>query len=163
MKIFRKYVLDIILWSLIVSTLAYAARFKFDGAKSDFNVHGSPVVSDFVIGVGADSNGANVSVGFHDRTGNIAPGEIVDFWLSDAVSCLGLTTHAPSGTVTALASKGTVLGQSSKTYMRLQTNNTGVAGVEVVDSNKVAFVPCYYSPLSGTVAAPRAFTTADYK
>lgn len=86
-----------------------------------------------------------------------------DVWLSDASTCSGLTGTSASGTVTAKAASGTVIGTyEAKKALRVATLTTGVFILEITDNAKTGFYVCAASPLTGKATASAQLTAGSY-
>lgn len=90
------------------------------------------------------ANVCEVTVKCVDHTGATIAGVFnFDLWLSDAATGVGLTGTTASGTVTAKAASGAVIGtDSSKKALRVQTLATGIFILEITDTAKTGFYVC---------------------
>lgn len=98
-----------------------------------------PVTASLSIAAGS-TNVALVSIQLKDGNGtNLTHTAMIDVWLSDASTGIGLTASTASGAVTAGAS-GTDLGNiTSKKSLRMMTDATGLAILSITDSGKHHF------------------------
>jgi len=120
-----------------------------------------PVTITFVAAAGG-ANVCEVTVTVVDNEGNaVALPHMMEWWLSDAATGIGLTGTAASGTVAAKSASGTDLEVvTAKKHTRVQTLATGIYIIEITDSAKTAFYPCAsfgHKIFVGTVLA-----TGDY-
>ncbi|MDA0780669.1 MAG: hypothetical protein PQ612_06005 [Rickettsiales bacterium] len=87
----------------------------------------------------------------------------LDVYLSDAATGAGLTATTASGTVTAKAASGTVLGTlTAKKALRVQTLATGVFILEITDTAKTGFYPVVSLPNTGETIVGSQMVTGDY-
>jgi len=119
------------------------------------------------ISFAAAAGGANVSevtITVRDAAGNaIAKPFILDVWLSDAATGIGLTGTTASGTVQAKAASGTDLqAVTAKKHLRVQTLATGIYILEITDSAKTAFYACAALPTTGEVQVSAVLATGNY-
>jgi hypothetical protein len=110
------------------------------------------------------ANVAEVSYQVVDGNGDALAGVfILDVFLSDAATGLGLTATSASGTVTAKAASGAVIGTlTSKKALRVQTLATGIFILEITDTAKTAFYPCAVIPANGRMSVGTVLATASY-
>lgn len=110
------------------------------------------------------ANVCEVTVVVRDAAGvAIAAPFVLDLWLSDAASGVGLTGTAASGTVTAKAASGAVLSTyTAKKDLRVQTLANGVFILEITDTAKTAFRVCVTNPTTGKAVVSAALITANY-
>lgn len=115
-------------------------------------------------GVGASANIANVSFQIVDVTGAaIAASFVLDVWLSDASTGIGLTATTPSGGIAAVTADGAVLdvGTTSKS-VRVQTNAAGLMVLAITDTAKTAFWPVAFSGLGFAPTVGAQLTAGSY-
>jgi hypothetical protein len=113
------------------------------------------------------AGGANVSevtITVVDGGGDPLSGvHVLDVYLSDAATGVGLTATTASGTVTAKTASGTVLGAlTTKKALRVSTTAAGVFVLEITDTAKTGFYVCAVLPISGRVIVSDQLVTADY-
>lgn len=113
------------------------------------------------------AGGANVSevtITVKDGAGVTLAGVFnLDVWLSDAATGAGLTGTTASGTVTAKAASGAVLGTlTAKKALRVQTLATGVFVLEITDTAKTGFYVAAQSPFTGGTLVSAQLVTASY-
>ncbi len=93
----------------------------------------------------------------------IAEAFLLDVWLSDAATGVGLTGTSASGTVQAKAASGADLEiVAAKKHLRVQTLATGIYILEITDSAKTAFYVCANVPGTGKTAISTVLATDDY-
>jgi hypothetical protein len=104
-----------------------------------------------------------VTFQLQDGAGNdLAVCTMIDWWLSDASTGIGLTATSASSTVGAGAS-GTDLGAlTSKKAGRSFTDVTGKYILQIIDSAKTGFYPCCSVPGTGKIAVGAQLTSASY-
>jgi len=112
----------------------------------------------------ADANETNVTLTVVDNDGNtLAEPWILDVWLSDASTGVGLTGTTASGAVEAETNGGTVLvAMTAKKALRVQTLATGKFVLTITDTAKTGFFVCATVPGSGRTAVSDQLVTADY-
>lgn len=113
------------------------------------------------------AGGANVSevtITVKDGAGATIAGVFnLDVWLSDAATGAGLTATTASGTVTAKAASGAVIGTyTAKKALRVQTLATGVFVLEITDTAKTGFYVAAEVPMSGRVVVSSQMVTGNY-
>lgn len=104
---------------------------------------GIPYGAAITNGVGASANISNVSFQVVDVSGAaIAASFVLDIWLSDASTGIGLTATTPSGGIAAVTADGAILdtGTTSKS-VRVQTNAAGLMVLAITDTAKTGFWP----------------------
>lgn len=121
-----------------------------------------PVDIAFAISAGA-ANVTNVEISVTNKDGLVIPGvHVLDVWLSDAATGVGLTAATASGTVQAKAASGTVHGDlTAKKALRVSTLATGKFTLEITDTVKTGF---YVAAATGILPAQvsRQLVTGDY-
>lgn len=110
------------------------------------------------------SNVSEVTITVKDAAGaTIASVFNLDVWLSDASTGAGLTGTTASGTVTAKAASGEVIGTyTAKKALRVQTLATGVFILEITDTGKTGFRVCATLPSTGATKVSSALTAGNY-
>jgi hypothetical protein len=113
-------------------------------------------------GVGASSNICNVTFQVVDAAGNAIAGVfLLEVYLSDAATGVGLTATTASGGIAAAASGGTVLDVLvAAKYLKVQTNAAGAFILAITDTAKTLFYPVGSRGSSIVVGAQ--LTTASY-
>jgi hypothetical protein len=98
----------------------------------------TPVTASFTPAAGA-SNITNVTIQLKNGSGtNLANAAIVDLWLSDAATGLGITGTAASGT--PAPTTGTILGiATAKKAWRVVSDAAGKIVLEITDTGKTGF------------------------
>lgn len=98
----------------------------------------TPVTATLTPAAGA-SNITNVTIQLKDGSGTaLTNAAIVDVWLSDAATGLGITGTAASGT--PAPTTGTILGiLTAKKAWRVVSNASGVIVLEITDTAKTGF------------------------
>lgn len=111
----------------------------------------------------AAANVSEVTITVVNKDGYTIPGvHVLDVWLSDAATGVGLTGTTASGTVQAKAASGTVHGAlTAKKALRVSTLTTGVFVLEITDLAKTGF---YVAAALGVVPAQvsRVMVAGDY-
>lgn len=115
----------------------------------------------------AAAGGANVcevTCTVKDAAGaTIAAPFTLNIWLSDAATGAGLTGTSASGTVTAKAASGAVLGTlTAKKALVVQTLATGIFILEITDTAKTAFYVAAQVPGTGATKVSAVLATGDY-
>lgn len=127
--------------------------FKQAGGKANApfinNVNTSTQVT-FTQEDGASANVADVQFEIQDAEGNaITFPTIVNVWLSDAATGVGLTSTAASGTV-AVDSVGTLFGTlEAKKALVIQTTAAGLGRIAITDTGNTGYYVCVQCPFSG--------------
>lgn len=134
-----------------------------DLIKSASPSFGAPYSISFAAAAGG-ANVSEVTITVKDANGDTLAGVYnLDVWLSDAATGAGLTGTSASGTVTAKAASGAVVGTyEAKKALRVQTLATGVFILEITDTAKTAFYVCAALPTSGEAQIATVLATADY-
>lgn len=129
----------------------------------DHALTGAPVSVGFAAAAGG-ANVCEVTLTVRDNKGvAVAAPHNMTVWLSDAATGAGLTGVTASGTVTAKAASGAVLGTlTAKKALSVQTLATGVFVLEITDTAKTAFYVCAGVPGSGKISISAALTTGNY-
>ena len=98
----------------------------------------TPVTATLTPAAGA-ANVTNVTIQLKDGSGiALANAAVVDVWLSDAATGLGITGTAASGT--PAPTTGTILGiLTAKKAWRVVSNASGVIVLEITDTAKTGF------------------------
>lgn len=125
---------------------------------------GTHIPTDVTFGIAAAAtNVSEVTITVVNKDGYTVPGvHVLDVWLSDAATGVGLTGTTASGTVQAKAASGTVHGAlTAKKAIRVSTLTTGKFILEITDSAKTGF---YVGAALGVVPAQvsRAMVAGDY-
>ena len=111
----------------------------------------------------AATNVSNVTISVVNKDGYTIPGvHILDVWLSDAATGIGLTGATASGTVQAKTASGTVHGAlTAKKALRVSTLADGTFVLEITDSAKTGF---YVAAASGIIPTQvsRVMVAGDY-
>lgn len=117
----------------------------------------------FAYAAGA-ANISEVTVTVKDAAGATIAGVFnFDIWLSDASSGAGLTGTSASGTVTAKASSGAIIGtDTAKKALRVQTLATGIFILQITDTSKTAFYPAAALPGTGATVVGAQMASGDY-
>lgn len=138
------------------TTLDIAGALKFDGVAAPQGIT--------FAAASAAANVCEVTITVVDSAGVAIAGVFeLDVWLSDAATGAGLTGTAASGTVTAKAASGAVVGTyTAKKALRVQTLATGVFILEITDTAKTAFYPCATLPTTGATVVGTVLATGDY-
>lgn len=110
------------------------------------------------------ANVTEVTITVKDAAGSTLAGVFnLDVWLSDSTTGAGLTGTAASGTVTAKAASGAVIGTyEAKKALRVQTLATGIFILEITDTSKTAFKVCAAVPSTGKTVVGITLATGDY-
>lgn len=135
------------------------------GAAELNAVADSGVVTNFTMAAAAAaSNVTEVTITAVDAAGaTVAAVHNFDVWLSDAASGAGLTSTTASGTVTAKAASGAVVGtDTAKKALRAQTLATGVFILEITDTAKTAFKVAAVIPGTGKTVVGITLAAGDY-
>lgn len=122
-----------------------------------------PADISFVAAAGA-STICDVTITVKDAAGvAIAEAFILDVWLSDAATGVGLTGTSTSGTVTNKFASGAVFSTyTAKKDLRVQTLATGIFILEITDTAKTAFYVCAKLSSTGKTVISTVLATADY-
>lgn len=121
-------------------------------------------VADFTFAAAAGAaNVTEVTITAKDADGaTVAVPHVFTVWLSDAATGAGLTGTTASGTVTAKASSGAVIGTlTAKKALVVQALATGVFILEITDTAKTGFYVCAQS-FNGLVQAADQLESGDY-
>lgn len=112
----------------------------------------------------AAANVCEVTITAVDSDGTaVAAPVLLDVWLSDAATGVGLTGTTASGTVTAKAASGAVFSTyTAKKDLRVQTLATGVFVLEITDTAKTGFYVAATHPVTGAAVVSDQLVTADY-
>ena len=119
-----------------------------------------PTQATFAIAAGA-SNVTNVTITLKDAEGvALTNAAIVDLWLSDAATGLGITTTAASGT--PAPTTGTILGiETTKKAWRVVSSAAGAIVLEITDTAKTTFYVAV-GMNGANISVSRILATADY-
>jgi hypothetical protein len=117
----------------------------------------------FAYAAGA-ANVAEVTITVVDSAGvAIAEAFVLDVYLSDAATGVGITGTSASGTVQAKAASGADLAiVTAKKHLQVQTLATGIYILEITDVAKTAFYPCAVIPSIGKIAIGAVMASGDY-
>lgn len=123
----------------------------------------TPATITFAAAAGG-ANESDVTISVLDGKGNAYGGPIMlDVWLSDAATGLGLTATSASGTVTAKSASGAVIGTlTAKKALRVQTLVNSTFVLEITDTAKTGFYVCAQNPLTGETFVSSQLVTGDY-
>ena len=142
-----------------------AATIRTVNMSGAVNMAGAATVASatFTFAAGA-ANVAEVAIALVDGAGVVvAQPQLFDVWLSDAATGLGLTTTSASGTVTAKAASGAVVGTlTAKKALVVQPLATGIFTLEITDTSKTTFYVAIQSRFTGQVTVSRIMATGDY-
>lgn len=110
------------------------------------------------------ANICEVTIAVKDAAGATIAGVFsLDVYLSDAATGAGLTAVTASGTVTAKAASGAVIGtHTAKKALRVQTLATGVFILEITDTAKTGFYVVATVPGTGRTAVSAQLVTGNY-
>ena len=93
----------------------------------------------------------------------IARPTLLNIWLSDAATGLGLTAVTTSGTVTAKTASGAVFGTlTAKKALTVQTLADGTFILKITDTAKTEFYVAAQSQEGGVPVVSDVLATADY-
>lgn len=148
--------------NLVLSTVGKLSGQVALGNAPGFVVAGSASSLLITNGAGASSNICNVSFQVTDYLGNAVAGVfLLDIYLSDAATGIGLTATTASGGIAAVSADGTILDVlvASK-FVRAQTNAAGLFVLAITDTAKTGFYPVAARGSAVTVGAQ--LTTASY-
>lgn len=148
--------------NLVLNTVGKTAGQVQAGNTPAFVVPGSASSIAISNGPGASSNIANVTFQITDAGGNNVSGVfLLDIYLSDAATGIGLTATTASGGIAAAASGGTVLDVLvAAKYLKVQTNATGAFILAITDTAKTAFYPV--GSRGSNIVVGAQLTTASY-
>lgn len=134
-----------------------SVKFKLVGTEYEPRTVGFTITA-------AAANVCEVLLTVKDSSGNALAGVFnLDVWLSDAATGAGLTATSASGTVTAKANSGEVVGTySAKKALRVQTLATGKFTLEITDTAKTEFYVCATVPGSGATVVSSQLAAASY-
>jgi len=143
---------------------------RSNGAQvfKDINVNGRNVPSSlsFAIAQNATQYGTEIEVSVCNSAGNVIPGpHVLDVWLSDAATGIGLTATDPFGAITAKANAGTILGAlTANKAFRVLTTAAGTFTLQVIDdATPVLLYMAASLPSFGCMAVSRKTVAGDYK
>lgn len=126
----------------MVKKTGFSKRDRATEAFAGLILGGNHIPTDvaFAIAAGA-STVSNVTISVVNKDGYVIPGvHVLDVWLSDAASGIGLTGAVASGTVQAKAASGTVHGAlTAKKALRVSTLADGTFVLEITDIAKTGF------------------------
>jgi hypothetical protein len=131
----------------------FQRRTKAKEAIDGLILAGNHVPTDVTFAIAAAAaNVSEVTITVVNKDGYTIPGvHVLDLWLSDAATGVGLTGTTASGTVQAKAASGTVHGAlTAKKALRVSTLATGVFILEITDAAKTGF---YVAAALGVVPA----------
>lgn len=123
-----------------------------------------PVASQVTFSIAAGTtNVCNVTMTVKDAAGvAVDTSHLINVWLSDAATGLGLTGTSASGTVTAGASGVDFGASTAKKALTAQTTAAGVFVLAITDTAKTGFYVCAQVPGQGSPSVSRVLVTADY-
>lgn len=88
---------------------------------------------------------------------------VVDIYLSDAATGVGLTATTASGAVAAKSASGTDMAVlTTKKALRVQTLANGSYTLSITDTAKTGFYICVVNPSNGAVIVSSPLITANY-
>jgi len=127
------------------------------------NAKEAPASFTFTPAAGA-ANVCDVTIQAVDADGaDLAGVYMLDVFLSDAATGLGLTATSASGTVTAKSASGAVVGTyTAKKALRVQTLADGSFVLEITDTAKTEFYVAATLPTVGLPVVSAVLATADY-
>ena len=110
------------------------------------------------------ANVCEITLTVADPDGNaIAGTHVVDVWLSDAATGLGLTATSASGTVGVKATTGTeIAAPVAKKSLRVATKSDGTAVISITDTAKTGFYLAASVPGINDTMVTRQLVTSDY-
>lgn len=110
----------------------------------------------------AASNICEVTITVKDNEGNaIAAAHMLDWWLSDASTGIGLTSTSASGTVAVKSASGTdIKVDTAKKHTRVQTKVDGTYILEITDTAKTGFYVC--AKVGDKIFVSPQLVTGDY-
>lgn len=132
------------------------------GTQPAFLVFGSPSTIAISNAAGASANIANVTFQVQGPLGaNIAGVFLLDIYLSDAATGVGLTATTASAGIAAAASGGVIISTLvAAKFIKVQTNASGAFVLAITDSAKTGFYPVASRGSSIIVGAQ--LTTSSY-
>lgn len=135
-------------------TVASGGTFTLAGKPQTFTM----------VAAAAGTNVCEVTITVKDGGGTTVAAPVnFDLWLSDSATGEGLTATTASGTVTAKAASGAVLGTyTAKKALRVQSLATGIFILEITDTAKTAFKVCAAAPETGLTVVGETLATGDY-
>jgi len=93
----------------------------------------------------------------------VAGGHLFEVWLSDDADGVGLTATTASGTVTAKAASGAVIGtHTAKKALLVQSLSTGIFTLEITDDANTAFKVCVRCPGTGKTIVVATLAAESY-
>jgi hypothetical protein len=135
---------------------------KKAGMLEKVNAYPVPASVTFAFAAGA-ANLSECTIAVLDGAGvAVTTPQIVLFWLSDAATGLGLTSHALD-TLAAKAASGTILtAVTAGKCGNVQTLANGTFVAELTDTHKTAFYIAAYLSNIGKTFVSRVMAAADY-
>ena len=121
--------------------------------------------ADITIGFTAGaSNASTVAITVKDAAGNaVSEPYLLDVWLSDAATGLGLTATASSSAAAIVSGYGSIFTiNTAKKCWDVQTNASGEARITITDTAKTRFYVGVRDPRSGRSLVSAKMATADY-
>lgn len=130
------------------------------GLAVDSNIF--PTQASFSVAAGA-ANVSIVTITVKDADGNAMARPIVmDIWLSDAATGLGVTATTASGAVAAGASGTDLVDLTSKKVKKVITDATGVYKLSITDTAKTGFYVAANVPGVDKIFVSSQLVTANY-
>lgn len=122
-----------------------------------------PASVTFAVAAGA-ANVCEVAVTVKDAAGAaLAAPFLLDLWLSDAATGIGLTATTASGAVAAKAASGQDMAiLTTKKALRIQTLGTGIYVLSITDTAKTGFFVAAQIPGTPRIAISAALVAGNY-
>lgn len=110
------------------------------------------------------ANVAEVTLTVKNADGTaLAVPTVIDFYISDAATGIGLTASAPSTGIAAKTSNGALVGTLTSTKaIRIITKADGTAIIQITDTGKTAYYPVVVNPVTGAPIVGTQLITANY-
>jgi hypothetical protein len=123
---------------------------------------GLPTQASFSVAAGS-TNVAIVTITVKDGDGNAMTRPVVlDLWLSDASTGLGVTATTSSGAVAAGTNGTDLVDLTSKKVKRVITNSSGVYNLSITDTAKTGFYVAANIPSVSKIYVSSQLVTANY-
>lgn len=148
----------------VSKTKGFMSRHRGTHAFEALAVGGKLIPSQiaFTIATGATNETRITGTLQNKEGGTIAGSYMVDFFLSDAATGIGVTAATASGVVDVYNSTGTNLGMgTAKKSFRLMTKSDGTFAITITDTAKTQFYICASTPCINAVQVGRVLT-ANY-
>jgi len=142
----------------------FVGRTRGKKAYDALFVGGKQLATDVTFAIAAGgSNVCEVTLQVCDKDGvAIAGCQVLDVYLSDAATGIGITGTSASGTVQAKSACGTDVGiLTAKKALRIVTLADGSYILEITDSAKTGFYVVATTSV-GTIEVSRVLATADF-